>query len=143
MTIEQAVGELKRAGSLAVVAGAIRYEIRNRGVKTAEAVATLKARKSEALAMLSNSAAPKVDARPLEAVLQGRAIELWSTAEGRLFLVADEGDARLACERLGARRGEIYTAAEVRRIVAVDNPSAVAEIHDWKRRFDAVISNEK
>jgi hypothetical protein len=138
MTLEQAIGELRRAGSLAVVAGAIRYEIRNRSGKTAEAVATIKARKAEALAKLSNSASPQVDA--LEMVLQGRAIELWSTAAGRLFLVADEGDARTASERLGARRGEIYTAAEARRIIAVGDPSTVAEIHDFKRRLDGLIS---
>jgi hypothetical protein len=75
----------------------------------------------------------------LEESLRDRAIELWSTAAGRLFLVADETDARLAVERLGARRGEIYTAAEARRIVAVKDPSVVAEIHDWKRRFDGVV----
>ena len=78
----------------------------------------------------------------LEAVLKGVAIELWSTASGRLFLIVDEGDARLACQHFGARRGEIYTAVEARRIIAVDDRSAVAEIHDWKRRFDGVISNE-
>jgi hypothetical protein len=44
-----------------------------------------------------------------------------------------------AREGLGARRGEIYTAAEARRIIAVSDPTAVAEIHDWKRRFDAVV----
>ena len=143
MTIEQAIGELKRAGSLGVVAGAIRYEVRNRSGQTAEALATLREHKPEALAILAGVTGPTVEAQPLEGVLQGRAIELWSTAAGRLFLVADEGDARLACERLAARRGEIYTAAEARRIIAIDDPSAVAEIHDFKRRFDGLISNEK
>ncbi len=79
----------------------------------------------------------------LESVLKGRVVELWSIAAGRLFLVADETDARLASEHFGARRGEIYTAVEARRIIAVDDPSAVAEIHDFKRRFDGMISNEK
>ena len=141
MTIEQAICELQRAGSLGVVAGAICYEIRNRSAETAEALATIKGHKSQALAMLSNSA-PKAQGCPLEDVLEGRAIELWSTVTGRLFLVANEGDARVACQRLGVRRGEIYTAVEARRIVAVNDPSSVAEIHDWKRRFDGVISNE-
>jgi hypothetical protein len=75
----------------------------------------------------------------LESVLQGKAIELWSTAAGRLFLVASEEDARQAMERFGALRGEIYTAAEVRRIIGVNDPSVVAEIHDWKRRFDGAV----
>lgn len=84
--------------------------------------------------------APEPDqAVSLEAVLKRRAIELWSTAAGGLFLVADEEDARLAIERLGARRGEIYTAAESRRIIAVKDPALVAEIRDWKQRFDGVV----
>src|ERR1700722_4196757 len=117
MTIEQAIGELRRAGSLGGIAGAIRYEVRNRNAQTAEALATLREHKPEALAILSSTAEPRVETQSLEGVLQGRAIELWSTAAGRLFLVADEGDARLACQRLAARRGEIYTAAEARRII--------------------------
>ena len=76
---------------------------------------------------------------PLEAVLKGQAIELWSTAAGRLFLVADDDDARRTITRLGARRGEIYTAAEARWIIAVKDPKVVAEIHDWKKRFDGVV----
>lgn len=82
---------------------------------------------------------PESEPEPLEAVLKGRAIELWSTAAGRLFLVSDEADARQAMGRLGARRGEIYTAAEARRIIAVKDPAIVAEIHDWKLRFDGVV----
>ncbi len=42
-------------------------------------------------------------------------------------------------KRFEARRGEIYTAVEVQRIVVVDDPEVVAEIHEWKRRFDGVI----
>ena len=76
---------------------------------------------------------------PLEEILRGRAVELWSTAAGRLFLVADEVDAARVAERFGARLGEIYTAAEARRIVAVKDPAVVAEIHDWKKRFDGVV----
>jgi hypothetical protein len=85
--------------------------------------------------------APAIDAQSesLEDVLNGQAIELWSTEAGRLFLVADETDARGAMERLGASRGEIYTAAEARRIVSVKDPAIVAEIHDWKKRFNGVV----
>ena len=86
-------------------------------------------------------AKPAIDTRlePLEDALAGHAIELWSDALGRLFLVADEADARAAIDRLGARRGEVYTAAEVRRIVAVNDPAVVAEIHDWKRQFNGAL----
>lgn len=72
---------------------------------------------------------------PLEAVLKGRAIELWSDKLGRLFLVADEEDAKGAMDRYRMQRGEVYTAAEARRIVAVRDPEVIAEIHAWKLRF--------
>lgn len=83
--------------------------------------------------------AAEIQRESLEDVLRGRAIELWSTAAGRLLLVADEEDARPAIERFGAKRGEIYTSAEARRTITVDDPSGVAGIHDRKRRFDAVV----
>jgi hypothetical protein len=71
---------------------------------------------------------------PLEDVVKGLAIELWSDAAGRLFIVADENDAR----RLGEPRGTVYTAAEMRRVVQIGDPSIVLEIHEWKR-----MSNER
>lgn len=78
----------------------------------------------------------KDQAAPLEDVLKGRAIELWSDALGEKFwLVADEADAA----RLGEPRGAVYTAVEARRVVRVGDPAAVAEIHAWKRRFEGVI----
>jgi hypothetical protein len=85
------------------------------------------------------AAKPESEPEPLEEVLKGQSIELWSTAAGRFFLVADDADADQAMERFRARRGEIYTAAEARRIIAVKDPATVAEIHDWKRRFDGVV----
>lgn len=69
---------------------------------------------------------------PLEDVLKGLAVELWSDLAGeRLFIVADEEDAA----KLGEPRGLIYTAAEVRKIISIRNPEVVAEIHRWKRAF--------
>ena len=69
---------------------------------------------------------------PLEDVLKGLAIELWSDAAGSLFIVADEDDAR----RLGEPRGTVYTAAEMRRVVQIGDPATVLEIHEWKRTFN-------
>jgi hypothetical protein len=68
----------------------------------------------------------------LEDVLKGSAIELWSDAAGRLFIVADEDDAR----RLGELRGTVYTGAELRRVVQIGDPAFVLEIHEWKRAFN-------
>jgi hypothetical protein len=81
----------------------------------------------------------KPEAEPLENVLKGQQVELWSDSVGRLLIVADQADAQAAIERFGARQGEIYAAAEVRLIIAVKDPAVVAEIHEWKRRFDGVV----
>lgn len=74
-----------------------------------------------------------------ELVLKGHAVELWANSTGRLFLVADEEDARLAMERFRAPRGETYSVAEARCIVGVGDPEVVTEIHKWKRRFDGTV----
>jgi hypothetical protein len=74
--------------------------------------------------------------KPLESVLKGRAIELWSDTLGeRFWLVADEEDAAL----LGEARGTIYTAAEARRVVLIADQTVVAEVHRWKRQFNAIV----
>jgi hypothetical protein len=76
---------------------------------------------------------PRQPDEPLEDVLKGLAIELWSGAAGCLFIVADEDDAR----RLGEPSGTVYTAAEMRRVVQIGDPATVLEIHEWKRTFNA------
>ena len=68
----------------------------------------------------------------LKEVLKGFAVELWSDAAGRLFIVADEDDAR----RLDEPRGNVYTASEMRRVVQIGDPAIVLEIHEWKRTFN-------
>lgn len=71
----------------------------------------------------------------LENVLKGRAVELYLADGDRLFIVADEEEAA----KLGEPRGAIYTAAEVRRIVQVADANVVAEVHRWKREFNATV----
>ena len=77
--------------------------------------------------------APEIPA--LEEALKGRAVELYLGGGDRLFIVADEADAT----KLGEPRGTVYTAAEVRRIVQITDPSVVAEVHRWKREFNATV----
>ena len=43
------------------------------------------------------------------------------------------------CSKLGEPRGAVYTFAEVRRIVQVADPTVVAEVHRWKREFNATV----
>jgi hypothetical protein len=139
MTVEQAIERVRRAGSIQLICGAIHYEIRRRSPEITQALATIKAHKSEALQYLSMTTTPP-RTEPMESALKGSAVELWSDSAGRLFLVADEEeDACRVMEQLGAPRGEIYTAAEARRIITVKDPAVVAEIHDWKRRFEGVV----
>lgn len=71
----------------------------------------------------------------LEDVLKGRAVELYLADGDRLFIVADDEDAA----QLGEPRGSIYTAAEVRRVLQVTDPGSVAELHRWKREFNATV----
>src|ERR1022692_2021624 len=75
---------------------------------------------------------PERESVSLESVLKGLAVELWSDATGRLFIVANEEDAR----RLREPRGIVYTAVELRRVVQIGDPAIVREIHEWKRAFD-------
>lgn len=75
---------------------------------------------------------------PLESVLKGVTVELWTDTAGRLFIVADEDDV----VRLGEPRGSVYTAAEVRRVVQIGDPALVHEIHEWKRTFNGIIQDQ-
>jgi hypothetical protein len=75
--------------------------------------------------------------QPLEDVLKGGVVELYSTDTGRLFIVADEADAAA----LGQRRGLIYTAAEINRVIQIEDPIVVAEIHQWKRTFNGTLNS--
>lgn len=66
MTLPEAIETIKRVGLLEAAAGSIRYEIRWRGPEITEALQTLKARKPEALAILSGQpqAVPHVNTWP-------------------------------------------------------------------------------
>ncbi len=86
--------------------------------------------------VMTDLRAPESDqAVSLEAVLKGDAVGVSLVDGDRLFIVADEHDAAT----LKMPRGQVYTAAEVRRVIAVNDPEAVAEIHKWKRQFDGVV----
>jgi len=71
----------------------------------------------------------------LEEVLKGRAVELYLADGDRLFICADEADAA----QLGGPRGAVYTAAEVRRVIQISDPSVIAEVHRWKRTFNGSV----
>jgi hypothetical protein len=149
MKVAEALELIRRVGAVESSAGKLKLRFPEKDRAALKpAIDTLQSGKAEALALLAESLTERrladmstesTKAELLESVLKNRAIELWSTAAGRLFLVADEENAHQAIERFRARRAEIYTAAEARRIIAVNNPAIVAEIQEWKRRFDGVV----
>ena|SRR5437879_1220155 len=77
------------------------------------------------------------EAVSLQAVMKDRAIELYLVNGDRLFIVADEEDAR----RLNQPRGAVYTAGEVERVIQIGDPETVADVHRWKREFNGIITN--
>ena len=147
MTATEAVTLIRRVGVVEKSGGNLKVRFPEEQREVLQPVIdVLRSCKAEALELLADpsnnlgfTAAPPESAGPLESGLEDRAIELWSTRAGRLFLVADSEDAIWAMTRLRARRGEIYTSAEIRRIVSVRDPAVVSEIHEWKRRFDCTI----
>ena len=147
MTAAEAVALIRRVGVVEKSGGSLKVRVPEEQREVLQpAIDVLRSCKAEALELLADpgnnvgsTAVPPESAQPLESVLKDRAIQLWSTRAGRLFLVADSEDAILAVTRLGTRRGEIYTSAEIRRIVAVRDPAVVSEIHEWKRRFDGAL----
>ena len=78
----------------------------------------------------------------LESVLKGTAISLCcDLVKETLWLIADEEDAEQLMKQ-GEKRGAIYTADEIRVVVAIDDPAIVAEVHHFKQTFDTRLSRE-
>ena len=46
---------------------------------------------------------------------------------------------RMTPARLGEPRGATYTATEARRLVQITDPATAAEVHRWKRQFNAIV----
>jgi hypothetical protein len=136
--VAEALEVIRRVGVVESSEGKLKLKFPERERTALQpAIDALRSGKTEALALLAEPIEAhnfgRVEPQSLEAVLKGLAVELWSNTAGRLFIVADEDDAR----RLGEPRGTVYTAAEMRRVVQIGDPATVLEIHEWKRRFDA------
>lgn len=72
---------------------------------------------------------------PLEQLLKGQAIELWSPITENIWLVADEEDA----QHLMHPRHVVYTAEEFRLLLKLP-PGTAAEVHAWKQGLGATIT---
>jgi hypothetical protein len=148
MNVAEALDRIRQVGLVESCGDSLKLKFPERERSALQpAIDTLRSGKAEALALLAEvneqeATAPRTEqarAETLESIWKDRVIELWSTSSGTFFLVTNEADARRAMKCFGGRRGQIYTATEARRIIAVKDPSVVAEIHDWKQRFDGVI----
>jgi hypothetical protein len=71
--------------------------------------------------------------------LKGQAVELWREGH-RYFVVADEADAQETMRRLGARRGEVWTGAEIELVASIPDQASRDEIEAFKRQLDGCIS---
>jgi len=71
--------------------------------------------------------------------LKGQAVELWRSGE-RFFVVADEEDARLAMDRLRAKRGEIWTGEELEQVARLEDQAARDLIQRFKRQLDGTVT---
>jgi len=128
MTVTEAIRTIRSVGTLTAEGDRLRYSVpRARRPEVEPALATLQAQKADALRLLCGQTEPE----SLETVLKGLAIELWTNGES-FWLVADETDAA----RLSEPRGRVFTAAEARLMVRIADPAIVAEVREWKRRFD-------
>jgi hypothetical protein len=77
----------------------------------------------------------------VELPLKGHAIELWCDhAGGRVFIVADEADAREVIRRFGARRGEVWIPAEIELVGRIEDQAIRDEVADFKRQIDGRLS---
>jgi hypothetical protein len=84
---------------------------------------------------------PALEKEPaLETVLKGQAVELWWDSQSeRVWIVADESDARRVMLLEGVGRGSVYCPSEARRLLTIRDPETVREVHRWKRRFDGTV----
>jgi hypothetical protein len=87
---------------------------------------------------------PRLEAAPVEASspelsLKGRAVELWRDGH-RFFIVADEEDVQEAMRRFSARRGEVWTPAEIELVGRIVDQHVRDEIAGFKRQFDGSLS---
>lgn len=73
--------------------------------------------------------------------LPGHAVE-FDCDGARHLLVADESDAALAVERLGAPRGEVWTLQELSLLAAAPDASTRSEVVLWKRTFNGTLRQE-
>ena len=82
------------------------------------------------------------DAKASAFDLKGQAVELWRDGE-RFFLVTDDEDARIAADRLGARRGEVWTGAEVEQVARLEDQAARDLVQRFKRDFEGHVAETR
>ena len=140
MTVPEAVAELHAVGEVRVVGETIVCRIpRRKTPAQTKALEVVRRQKTQALTLLVKSQEARQKRKPLEEILKGCAIGLYSDLVGENFWIcADENDAeRLTME--GDKRGQIYAADEVRLVITIKDPAIVRQVHEFKRELDTQI----
>jgi len=131
MTVSEAIREVRKVGSIRAENGKLKVRFPEpERARLEPAMETLRHNRETALQKIEDE---------LESVLKGQAIELYLADGDRLFIVADEAGAAM----VGERRGLVYTAAEVRSVIRIEDPATVAEVHRWKKEFDGILGEVK
>ena len=136
MTVSEAVEELGSVGDLKVEGDTIVCRLpRRKSSAQKRALDVLRQQKPQALMLLGKDGLRR-RTPPLEEILKGTGICLYSDLLGEnLWICADEEDARQLIEQ-GEKRGAIYTANEIRLVVTIQDRDVVRQVHEFKREFD-------
>lgn len=157
MRVPQALQLIRKFGTVEVCGGKLKIRF-PRGARPAlqEALQVLQQGKTEVLTLLTTTKSsrppnvadsggvgqnltPAAPGLNHASDLKGQTVELWRAGE-RFFVVADDEDARLAMERLGARRGEVWTGAEMEQVARLEDQAARDLIERFKRELDGRVT---
>jgi len=133
MTVQQAIDQVRLVGTIRAENGKLKLRFpESEQARLGRVIETLKGNREAALRALKAG-------QPSEpATLKGQAIELWRDGS-RFFLVADEADAHETMRRLGARRGEVWTGAELELVASIKDQAARDQIEAFKRQMDGCL----
>jgi hypothetical protein len=93
-------------------------------------------RNGSALTTQGSPSTPIPDGTATEDPLKRHVVELWcDTVGGRVWIVADEEDARRAMKRMSVDRAEIWTVQEIELIARINDPALRLQVAQFKRQL--------
>jgi hypothetical protein len=139
MTVAEALETIRQFGEIHATGETVHLTIPLAKAREMEPVVSfLRQSKREVLGALNQQRAPET------CPIRGTSVELWcDAAGGRVWIVADEEDARLAAERFEVSLGEVWTGEEIEIVARFQDRRMAQEVADFKRRFYCAIKTEK